>query len=110
MMALERLKMKNATTTPVQGGVFNNDPEFVRVPQIYSHAGLKRGLVYRKINDGTFQSVLIREPGRKHGIRLVYWPSVKAYLHRLLSEQMQVEVAQNGTQDPTTNSAVGHGA
>jgi hypothetical protein len=57
------------------------------VPQLFPRAGIKRGIAYRKINDGTFKSVLLREPGNRQGVRLVYWPSVKAYLHRLMAEQ-----------------------
>ncbi len=76
------------TTAPVQaGGPANVDPEFVRVPQLYPRAGIKRGLAYRKIRDGTFKSVLLREPGNKSGCRLVFWPSVRQYLHRLMEEQ-----------------------
>jgi hypothetical protein len=74
------------TGAPVQapGNIANRDPEFVRVPQLQALAGIKRGLAYRKIADGTFKSVLMREPGNKAGIRLVYWPSVKGYLHDLM--------------------------
>lgn len=76
------------TSAPVEpANVANREPEFVRVPQLTSLAGIKRGLTYRKIADGTFKSVLMREPGNKSGIRLVYWPSVKAYLHGLMKEQ-----------------------
>jgi hypothetical protein len=36
------------TTAPVQPGIFkDNEPEFVRVPQLYPRAGIKRGIAYR---------------------------------------------------------------
>ncbi len=90
------------TAAPIRpGSLANRDPEFVRVPQLYLLAGIKRGLAYRKIRDGTFKSVLLREPGNVSGCRLVFWPSVKAYLHGLMREQGTVE---------TTDTALGHAA
>ncbi|MBI2925553.1 MAG: hypothetical protein HYY24_07605 [Verrucomicrobia bacterium] len=76
------------TTAPIRAGHFVNDePEFVRIPDLQRRAGIKRGLCYRRIKDGTFKSVLLREPGNKQGVRLIYWPSVKAHLLRLMDEQ-----------------------
>jgi hypothetical protein len=76
------------TSQPVQPGSSTEaDPEFVRVPGVTQRSGIKRGLTYRKIKDGTFKSVLLREPGNKQGCRLVYWPSVKTYLLRLMAQQ-----------------------
>lgn len=91
MLPVERSQtMSKKTTQPIKPDTSEcYDPEFVRVPQLYSRAGIKRGLTYRKINDGTFKSVVLREPGNKQGIRLVFWPSVKAYLHRLMLQQGQ---------------------
>jgi hypothetical protein len=84
----------NKTTLPVQcGSATEIDPEFVRVPGVTERVGIKRGLCYRKINDGTFKSVVLREEGNKQGIRLIYWPSVKTYLHRLMAEQETVKEA-----------------
>jgi len=81
-------KHKQQTTASVKAGdLTTKEPEFVRVPQLYPLAGIKRGLAYRKIADGTFKSVLLREAGNKSGIRLVYWPSVKAFLHGLMKDQ-----------------------
>lgn len=82
------MKAKAVTTEKViPGGPSSADPEFVRVPDVERRAGIKRGLCYRKIRDGTFRSVLVREPGNKSGVRLVFWPSVRNYLHQLLAEQ-----------------------
>jgi hypothetical protein len=86
------MNANETTFAPVKAGdLANRDPEFVRVPQLYPLAGIKRGLAYRKIRDGTFRSVLLREPGNVSGCRLVFWPSVKAYLHGLMKEQGTVE-------------------
>jgi len=85
-------KIKRHTVQPVQLGSFHDhEPEFIRVPDVQRQAGIKRGICYRKIADGTFKSVLVRETGNKQGCRLVYWPSVKAYLHRLMAEQQPTE-------------------
>ncbi len=79
---------KLKTTKPVKPGNFaDNEPEFIRVPDVQRRAGIKRGLCYRRIADGTFRSVLMREPGNVHGVRLIYWPSVKAWLLNLMVKQ-----------------------
>jgi predicted DNA-binding transcriptional regulator AlpA len=76
------------TIEPVKPGTFSSDePEFIRVPDVQRRAGIKRGVCYRRIRDGTFKSVLMREPGNRLGVRLIYWPSVRAYLHQLMAEQ-----------------------
>lgn len=62
-------------------------PEFVRVRELQRLTGIKRGICYRKIADGTFRSILLREAGNVQGCRLVYFPGVRAYLHKLMSEQ-----------------------
>src|SRR6185436_14604793 len=81
-------KLKRGTTALIAPGAFqDNEPEFVRVPDVQRRAGIKRGICYRKIADGTFKSVLLREPGNKAGVRLVFWPSVKAYLLKLMADQ-----------------------
>lgn len=72
---------------PVSAANLIGEPEFVRVSDLRRLAGIKRGLAYRKINDGTFRSITLREPGKKFGVRLVYWPSVKSWLHKLLEDQ-----------------------
>lgn len=83
-----KVQLVNQTTAPVSGteplGV---QPEFVRVGDIQRLTGVKRGITYRLIASGKFRSVLLRERGSKTGIRLVYWPSVREFLHRLLAEQ-----------------------
>ena len=84
------------TVEPVKPGTFSSDePEFIRVPDVQRRAGIKRGICYRKIGDGTFKSVLLREPGNRLGVRLIYWPSVRAYLHQLMAEQTSETQSQN---------------
>jgi len=79
-------KNKN-TTKPIRpASAVEADPEFVRVPDVQRRSGIRRGICYRKINDGTFKSVVLREPGKQKGVRLVFWPSVKSYLHKLMAE------------------------
>lgn len=80
-------KRKKTAESVKPGSFSESDPEFVRVPDVQRLAGIKRGICYRKIADGTFKSVLIRELGNKQGCRLIFWPSVKGYLHRLMAEQ-----------------------
>lgn len=80
-------QIPNPTTEPVFPGTLPNEPEFVRIPQLFLLAGLKRGVVYRRIHEGTFKSVLLREKGNRQGIRLIHWPSVKEYLHSVMAEQ-----------------------
>lgn len=63
------------------------EPEFVRLATLFALAGIKRGIANRKIQDGTFKSVLLREKGNKQGVRLIHWPSVKNYLHALMADQ-----------------------
>ncbi len=82
------MRRSEKTTAPVRvGDCAGQQPEFVRVPDVQRLGGIKRGLTYRKISDGTFKSILLREPGNKSGIRLIYWPSVREYLHRMMKEQ-----------------------
>lgn len=91
-------KTTKKASTPIKAGVFKDtDPQFVRVPDIQRMAGIKRGLCYRKISDGTFRSVLLREPGNTQGVRLIFWPSVKAFLHKLMEEQSTA--SNNPTQE-----------
>jgi hypothetical protein len=100
------------TAQPLQPGTFaDGEPEFIRVPQVQQRAGIKRGLTYRRIKDGTFKSVLLREPGNKQGCRLVYWPSVKQYLHKLMAAQATtittpegVCASRNTEPQPATNA------
>ena len=82
------MKRNKHPVRPVQPGRFaNEETEFVRVPDVQKRAGIKRGLCYRRIADGTFKSVLLRERGAQKGVRLVFWPSVLRYLHEAMTQQ-----------------------
>ncbi len=86
------MSKKSRITKPVsETACVGNEPEFIRLQQLFARAGIKRGLAYRRINDGTFRSVVLREPRNKQGIRLVHWPSVKSYLLRLMAEQAEAD-------------------
>ncbi len=63
-----------------------SSPEFGRWRDVERLFGVKRGLLYRKIKDGTIKSISLREPGKKFGCRLIYLPSVRTWLHTLLHE------------------------
>jgi predicted DNA-binding transcriptional regulator AlpA len=82
------MRRKILTTSPARpGDCSGQQPEFIRVPDVQRLSGIKRGLTYRKIADGTFKSVLLREPGNVQGVRLIYWPSVREYLLKLMAQQ-----------------------
>lgn len=73
------------TTEPVKAATRENlEAEFLRVPQVQKIYGIRRGICYRKIKDGTFKSVLLREPGNKTGIRLIFSDSVRKHLHSIM--------------------------
>lgn len=61
--------------------------EFCRVNDAQRIWGLKRGLIYRKINDGTIRSVTLREPGKKFGVRLLHVESIRSWLISELEAQ-----------------------
>src|SRR5258708_11682523 len=77
----------NLTTAAAEAGNVAREPEFVRVGDLRFMAGIKRGFAYRKMKDGTFKSITLREPGSKFGVRLVHWQSVKIWLFDLLKKQ-----------------------
>lgn len=61
--------------------------EFCRVKDAQWLWGLKHGLVYRKIRDGTIRSLTLREPGKKFGVRLLYVESIRTWLMSKLEAQ-----------------------
>jgi len=60
-------------------------PEFGRVQDVQRLFGIKRGILYRMINEGKVKSVCLREPGNKLGVRLIHLASVRDYIN----QQMQ---------------------
>jgi hypothetical protein len=69
--------------------------EFCRLGDAQRIWGLKRGLVYRKINDGTIRSITLREPGKKFGVRLLHVDSIRSWL---MSELEVQESRPNGNE------------
>ena len=55
-------------------------PEFSRIQQITANYGLSRSHIFNKLHDGTFESILVKHPGAKRGIRLVKVDSIRRYL------------------------------
>jgi hypothetical protein len=70
------------TTEPIRAGSFEQ-PEFIRPKNLNAIAGIKRSHAFELIRDGTLRSVLLRQDGSRRGIRLIHWPSVKAYLSQI---------------------------
>lgn len=56
-------------------------PEFGRVKQVEQLFGVKRGILYRWINDNKVKSVCIRESGNIQGVRLIHLASVRNYIN-----------------------------
>jgi len=57
--------------------------EFCRVPDVQRIFGLKRGVVYRLLNEGRIRSVSLSTPGHAKGCRLINVASVRAFLASL---------------------------
>jgi predicted site-specific integrase-resolvase len=75
------------TTEPVEAGNTSQTlPEFGRVNDVQKIFGVKRGILYRWINEGKIKSVCIREPGNQQGVRLIHLQSVREYIN----SQMQI--------------------
>jgi len=72
---------------PAAGNCSGVQPEFGRAHDVERIHGIKRGKLYQKIKDGTVKSISLREPGKKFGCRLIYLPSVSAWLHGELAKQ-----------------------
>ena len=57
---------------------------WVRIP-VRGHqpdSGLGRGVIYGLINAGAIKSASLRKPGCRTGVRLVWLPSLLAYIER----------------------------
>lgn len=63
------------------------EPEWGRVSYISKRFQIGRTHVFRNIRLGNWKTVLLRDKGKKSGIRLVYIPSVREHLSRLAKEQ-----------------------
>jgi hypothetical protein len=75
------------TIEPVTAGNTNQVmPEFGRVNDVQRLFGVKRGILYRWINEGKVKSVCIREPGNIQGVRLIHLASVRNYINSQFHE------------------------
>ena len=66
-------------------------PQWVGVPS-HGHcpiSGLSRPHIYNLINDGLIRSACLRQPGAIRGRRLIYLPSLLAYLDRMADAEAE---------------------
>jgi hypothetical protein len=56
--------------------------------------GLSRTTLLELSNAGLIRTVVIKKPGAIKGIRLIYMPSLRAYLERLALEQNHHEASE----------------
>ena len=67
------------TATPVE-----HDADWVRLPKPgQSLCGMTRSYLYQLCAKGTIRSVTIRQPHNTRGVRLIYRPSIHAFLASL---------------------------
>jgi hypothetical protein len=79
---------KTYTAQPIrEADCSSESPEFGRVADVQRLFGVRRGILYRWIQDGRVKSVLIREPGNKQGIRLIYLASVRDFIHSQMEDK-----------------------
>lgn len=77
-----------ATATPGE-----HDADWVRLPKPgQSLCGMTRSYLYQLCAKGAIRSVTIRAPHNTRGVRLIYRPSIHAFLTSL-------DLAQNGARD-----------
>lgn len=73
------------------GGIIadaERETDWVRVPKPgQSLFGLTRSHLYQLAAAGSIRTLAIRTPGKKRGVRLLFLPSVQAYIAALDAEQ-----------------------
>jgi len=62
------------------------EPEWAKVSWIVKRFGIGRTTAFHHIRMGSWKSVLLRDRDKKSGIRLIYVPSVRDHLNRLLAD------------------------
>lgn len=64
---------------------------WIRLPskpgQRCPYSGFSRALYYQKISEGSIKSAVIRQPGKLTGIRLIWLPSVLAYIEKHVDQE-----------------------
>ena len=63
-----------------------NNEVWDRLPNREKYNGASRAYWYQQINAGTIRSALIKKPGQQRGMRLVWRPSVLAFIERYAVE------------------------
>lgn len=87
--------MKTITASNVTHGGRRNatapalGPQWVGVPAKghCPYSGLSRPHIYNLVNDGIVRSACLRQPGAIRGRRLIYLPSLLAYLDKCADEE-----------------------
>jgi hypothetical protein len=74
-------------------------PEWIRCPKTgrCQWTGLSRGKMYSLKWGGKIRSVSLREPGRKHGVRLFHLQSILDYIAGVEAQAEQTEAEQTAT-------------
>ena len=67
------------TTKPTNG---TGDNVWDRFPNREYYYGCSRAFWYQQIKAGTIRTALIKQPGRVRGMRLVWRPSVLAFIEQ----------------------------
>jgi hypothetical protein len=76
------------TATPIE-----HDADWVRLPKPgQTLCGMTRSYLYQLCAKGLIRSVTIRQPQNTRGVRLIYRPSIRAFLASL-------DLAQNGARE-----------
>jgi hypothetical protein len=74
----------NAASLPADNSSASR-PEWIRVPKVGTvcpHSGLSRSFVHSLIKEGDVVSWSMRKRGAKHGVRLVSYDSLMAYIRK----------------------------
>ena len=74
----------NAASLPADNSSASR-PEWIRVPKtakVCPHSGLSRSFFHELIRAGEIQSMSLRKRGAKHGVRLVSYDSLMAYIRK----------------------------
>ena len=64
----------------------HNNAVWDRLPNREYYYGCSRAFWYQQIKAGTIRTALIKQPGRIRGMRLVWRPSVLAFIERYAVE------------------------
>jgi len=81
--------MNAALSTSIPPTPIHPVREWFRVPEAVKLVGISRSKLYELIAQGHVRSVSLRENGQSRGTRLVSYPSLQEYLHRLADAQGQ---------------------